>query len=459
VDPFLARPSVIRATLAPKAWGWERWLTSTRPEGPAKIGAGDLTLADGIAAHPEALGKWTRRLFGDTKPIFSKLIHTSFPSRVHVGFRRSVERGQFLAWLAREQDLLRTWLAALRIPDERAFGEYQSLYSAWATLQALAGWSIDDDQTTAARLAVYLDSALDVRQWLAEVRANRARIVDTLNDIDLKREAGNLLLTGAGTVHAIYGLSHQTHPLDPSRPALEELFSVLGDRARRGDSDAELEKVIDRACLSELRGKASAPPKNEAWLPRAVDGEDVLVEPQQTSDTTLSFADFYTPFTWGEGGPRFRKGAPKAGLSQGELAAYLAEVDFNVAPVSAFRRSPVALAGQATKEGALHCLLDEPTRWPFFTAFELELTGQVRLAPPPGVFQELVVTRGRVVLSDASGKIGELTSSVSGFVPATLEGSYALSALEGAHSSVLVFAVPGARGGAPRWIDSSAQNG
>jgi hypothetical protein len=97
----------------------------------------------------------------------------------------------------------------------------------------------------------------------------------------------------------------------------------------------------------------------------------------------------------------------------------------------------------------MFCLLDEPTRWPFFTVYQLELTGSMALLPPPGVFQELVVTRGRVGLGDAVGSVGELTTGAPGFVPATLNGSYTLSARE--PSTVLVVGVPGARGGAPRF--------
>jgi hypothetical protein len=421
------------------------------------MGDTEVTLDARLAAHPEALGKWARLLVGDTKPIFTKLIHTSFPSHVHVGFRRPVERGQFLEWLLREQELLRGLLAVLRVPDEPAMTELQSLYSAWATRQALAGWGIDDDEATASRLGAYVPPAFELGAWLRDVRANRARIVDTLNEIDLKREAGNLFLTAAGIVHAIFGLSHQTHPLDPSRPELEKLFALLEGCALRGDSDDALEKIIAKAGLSELRSRGSAPPKNEAWLPASVEGVDVLAEPQQTSDTTLSFADFYTPFTWGGREPRFRKGSPRGGLSEELLRAYLAEVQFAVSPVDSFRRTPKEVPGAASatrKEGRLFCLLDEPSRWPFFTAYQLELTGSVALVPPPGVFQELVVTRGRVALGDAHGHVGDLSTSDSGFVPATVSGAYTLVAKE--PSSVLLFAVPGARGGTPKILGTSA---
>src|SRR5438034_1114501 len=63
--------------------------------------------------------------------------------------------------------------------------------------------------------------------WIGMLRKNRADIVDVLNEIDLRSEAGNLLLTPAGVIHAIFGLSHQTHPLDHTRAALQALLRNL----------------------------------------------------------------------------------------------------------------------------------------------------------------------------------------------------------------------------------------
>jgi hypothetical protein len=448
VNAFVTRPSVLRAALAPKPWGWEKWLTATRPEAPALVEGTGSALAERIAAHPEVLGPWTRRLFGDTMPIFAKVIHTHFPSHVHVGFRRKVERGQFLLWLEEEQALLRRLLGALRVANELAFVEYQARYAAWATQQALSGWRIEDDEATTALLESFVDPTFDLPAWLRLVRGNRAALVDTLNEIDLKKETGNLFLTGAGVIHAIFGLSHQTHPTDRAAPAYRQLFALLARESAAGTSDEELTRAIQEAGLAELSAKNAAPPKNEAWFPALVDGAEVLVEPQQTSDTTYSLADFYTPLTWSGEEVRFRKGAPRSGLSREELVRYLEDVEFEVAPVASFRRVPQLLPGLSQRGAALSRLLDEPRSWPFFTVYQVDLTGSTTLLPPLGVFQELVVTRGRVGLSDERGDLGELGSSASGFIPATLEGSYRLTADEPA--TVLILGAPGARGSAPR---------
>ena len=314
-----SRPSVLRAIDAPKPWGWEKWLTSTRPEGAAKLAGADGTLADLVATGPDVLGSWARRLFGDEMPMFAKLIHTGFPSRVHLGFRRAVPPAQLLGWLDDEQANLRSLFAALTIEDARAFATYQARYEAWATRQALEGWRRDDDAATAEELAPFAPAAFDLRAWLGRVRGNRAAIVETLNEIDLKDERGNLLLSSAGVVHAIFGLSHQTHPLDRSRAALQTLFATLAERAP-GASDDELARIIDAAGLPALRAQNHAPPKNEAWLAAVIDGTEILVEPQQTSDTTYSLADFYTPLVWSDDGVRFRKGDRASGLSRDALA-------------------------------------------------------------------------------------------------------------------------------------------
>jgi hypothetical protein len=440
---------VLRAVDAPKPWGWEKWLTSTRPEGAARLDGSEETLAQRVATHPEVLGPWSRRIFGDECPTFLKLIHTDFPSRVHLGFRRAVARAELAARLEEEQALLRRLFAALKVDSARGFAEYQARYQAWATRQALEAWQRDDDATTALELAEFLDPKFDVRAWLATVRRNRAAIVDPLNEIDLAHETGNLFLSSAGVIHAIFGLSHQTHPLDRSRDALQLLFGTLAERAATG-RDAELARLIDDADLGALRAQNRAPPKNEAWLPAVVDGAAVIVEPQQTSDTTYSLADFYTPLTWSGERVRFRKGAPASGLSSEELWGYLADVDLSVTPVSSMRRSPHAVAGGAREGATLLRVVDEPASWPFFTAYRLDLTGTFTAAPPPGVFQQLVVTRGRVELRDGAGVAGELSSSAPGFIPATLDGSYSLTAREPA--TVLIFAIPGARGGAPRLV-------
>jgi hypothetical protein len=455
-----ARPIVLGPVDTPKSWGGERWLNSTRPEGRATVagaaGTASTTLAELLAATPALLGEWARRLYGDELPIFTKFIHTDFPPLIHVGFRRRVERAALLDWLGREQELLRTLAGALSLPSRDAFDAFQKGYAAWATEQACARWLRDDVTVLAEQLRPLTrpSATVELAAAIAELRRNRAQIVDVLNEVDLRAEEGNLLLTSAGVVHAIFGLSHQTHPLDRSRPALETLLGKLHALASAGASDDELRAHIEAAELGRLRERnRAAPPKNEAWLPATIDGRLTLVEPQQTSDTTYSLADFYTPFVWDRDRFRFRKGDPTRGLAVADVAAYLDGVDLGATALADIRRVPEPLPHASTATARLHRLVDEPARWPFFTAYRLDLDGTIS-APatfasdhPPGVFQQLVPLAGELELHDAAGPVATISPRAPVFIPATLAGGYRLATTGAA--KLLILSVPGARGASP----------
>ncbi|HZS39244.1 MAG TPA: hypothetical protein VFF06_20575 [Polyangia bacterium] len=447
------RPIILNAAGVAKPWGSESWLNSTRPEAPAAV-AGGATLAELLASRPALLGEWSRRLYGDDLPIFTKLIETDFPPLVHVGFRKPIDRTTLLGWLAREQALLRQLHGALAIATRASFDEFSAVYSLWATTQAGARWLADDAATIAERLRPFLKRGAGARlvEWMGALRQNRAQLVDALNELDLRREEGNLLLTGAGTVHAIFGQSLKTHPLDRTRPALESLLRRLRRMAAAGVSDDELRALADAEGLASLREANLAAPKNEAWLPVTLDGKPALVEPQQTSDTTYALADFYTPFVWDER-VRFRKGHAAHGLCSGELLGYLEGIDRSVTSIEQIRRAPVPIS--TSYAGArLSRLVDEPNTWPFFTAYSLELDGRAgaparfRGDHAPGVFQQLVVLRGEVAIADAHGARATIGARASGFIPATLDGGYELSASGAA--SLLVFSVPSPHGATPR---------
>src|SRR5439155_3355929 len=131
--------------------------------------------------------------------------------------RRAVERATVLGWLEREHALLRRLFAALDFAGRDAFERFAAIYSAWATAQARAQWLDGDDAAIAARLQPFARAPL--AQCIGPLRRNRAEFVGALHELDLRREEGNLLLSPAGMVHAIFGLSHQTHPLDGTRAA------------------------------------------------------------------------------------------------------------------------------------------------------------------------------------------------------------------------------------------------
>lgn len=449
------RPLVLRAVDTTKSWGSETWLNSARPEASAHVAnaPGTPTLAEVIAARPDMLGEWTRLLFGDELPIFTKLLRAAFPPLVHVGFRRSVDRTQLLGWLAREQALLRQLLGALDICDRARFDAFASLYADWATVQARVRWQSSDEVTFADRLAPFVapEKRTQLVDRLGQLRRNRAELVDVLNEVDLRREDGNLILTSAGVVHAIFGLSHQTHPLDHGRPLLQNVMKHMRRLASSGCTNAEVRGLVETATLSDAHARNLAAPKNEAWLPMTVGGQLTLVEPQQSSDTTYSLADFYTPLVWDGTRPRFRKGDPSFGLRSADLSLQLESVDLSATSIDSLRRTPEAIAESGQSRAQLLRMVDDPERWPFFSAHRIELDGTAakpaswRGDHAPGVFQQLVIVRGAVDLTDFDGGVVALNPRVPAFIPATMRGGYRLTS--SVEATVLAFSVPGPRGG------------
>ncbi len=443
------------------AWGSETWLDSTQEGGLARIaGAPEpATLKELVRLHPEVLGRWPRLLFGDGVPFFVKFLRTDFSPFVHVGFSRDVDRAEFLSWLDTEQSLLRELRGALRVPDEAAFTAFQRAYSNWATAEAAHRWQGPDREPEAVMAGAVLPflpgwTEAKLAAWAENLRANRARIAGAMNEVDLRAEEGNLLLTQAGLPHSIFGLSHQTHPVDPAKGALQALFAQFRRLLAEGAGDDALEAAAAGAGLSSLRSRNTGAPKNEAWLPITMDGKVVLVEPQQTSDVTYSFADFYTPFTW-KGRLIFRKGDPATGLDRSTLASYVDSLLLARTALESIRHSASPRpSGPGAQMAAVFSLAEDPEVWPFFTVREVVLEGvdgtEARWLGrhAEGAFQHVVVTEGLVRLSYPGAQPLSLSPKAPAFVPATAPGDYLLSSTGPAR--VLLLSVPVPQDVAPR---------
>jgi hypothetical protein len=448
------RPLVLRAIEASRSWGSERWLNAARPAAAARVvnAPGTPSLSEVIAAQPAVLGEWSRLLFGDELPICTKLVRADFPPLAHLGFRRAVARTELMGWLGREQALLRQLLGSLELDDEERFAGFASLYADWATLQARVRWQAPDEAALAERLRPFTPPARRTRlvEWLGQLRHNRSQLVDALNEIDLEREEGNIILARAGLVHALFGQSLKTHAHDHAGPALHALLRRFGWLTGSGGTDGDLRGLIDAARLPAARALNHDAPKNEAWLPLVVGSHLALVTPQQSSPASYSLADFYTPFVWDGQRARFRKGDPTYGLRTADIAAQLGGVELAGTAVGELRRTPLHVPEAAQTHAELYRLVDEPA-WPFFSAYRLELDG-TRLAPAswrgdhgPGLFQQLVVARGEVELIDRNGGVVMLSPNTSAFIPATMEGGYRMTSVGAA--TILIFSVPGPRGG------------
>src|SRR5579862_2211724 len=144
------RPILLKPVEMKKSWGTELWLNATLPEASARTEAG--TLHELLTAQPELLGDWTRRVFGDQLPIFTKFLRADFPPFVHVGFSRAVDRATLLGWLAREQAALRQLYGMLESGRRDAVAAVNKIYSAWAIRQAGERWQIIDQVQLAEEL-------------------------------------------------------------------------------------------------------------------------------------------------------------------------------------------------------------------------------------------------------------------------------------------------------------------
>jgi hypothetical protein len=433
-DHPAAAPLKLIARRAIKSWGEELWLNSTRPEYPAGVSR-KQTLAGLLRRRPQLLGAWARRLFGSDLPVFAKFIRTDFPPLAHIGFSTLVRPQEFYSWICREQDLLAALRRGLRLPDKRSFHGFERVYESWAAHRALAGWDAAParDRSFAKSLRRY--SRLD-REELArlaeDLSRSHQRISRVLNEVDLRREQGNLLMLEAGVIHALFGLSLQFHPIDPTQEALQEFILAGGGRA------------VKKLRLARRGLSPAAAPKSEVWMPLP-DGKKLrLAEVQQSSDCTYSVADFFTPFVW-QKGARFRKGNPALGLTDAALRRLMEGIDFSVTTVAGIRCRPQDVdPGPGARRCRLWKLLDRPALWPFFTVHRLDLGEGGRWAAPPArTFQHLVVLSGKMLL-ESGLRSWRLSPSAPAFVPADLPQGYALSAQEPA--SLLLVGIPSPRG-------------
>lgn len=441
----------------------EAWLTSCHSDGEVGLEASPMTLSQLVRLCPEVLGRWCRTLFGDELPVFAKFLSTRFPARVHVGFRPGTLSGcegddfnvRLLTALCVEQETLTTLLGMVdpdKVSDLVGFERLRSAYEAWAIAQSESLWS--KPGADAGLVEVWLGALKkekavdDLAQLIGKLRQNRAWLTSQFNEIDLRSEAGRLLLLEAGTPHAICGLSHQSHPRDRTRSRLRELFRTLRESRDRGESSEKVASKIDDALveLRELRAQNKGAPKNEAWLPFEFKGQILIAEPQQSSNTTYSWLDLFTPFVFQEGKMIFRKGDPATGVSREQLEDYLAEIDRVECEPSSLRQEPVEVpCGSEARGSRFYRIVDDPEVWPYFTVYRLDLAGRSGeaaecLAPVPGsAFQQLLVIRGSVRVRTGQ-EVTRLSPGVPAFVPATLSEAYTLESDE--ESSLLLLSIP-----------------
>ncbi|MDD3088776.1 MAG: 2-phospho-L-lactate transferase CofD family protein, partial [Candidatus Omnitrophica bacterium] len=413
----------------------EIWFNSTQRDGlsavSSKVKAGGeefrikITLKELLEYYPEMLGGHAVKLF------FTKFLNTRFAGRVHMGFSRRIEEDGIEEFIkALQFDRRLAWELKDMIGNgKRAFERFKAAYEVWTTEQSLKGWGLVGE-----RIAEYgwlkegvSEEAADRK--LEDIRARRQKIVKYLNEIIL--EPGMVIISPVGYPHAIFGLSLQTHPM-------------VGSEA-----------------------------KNEAWIVYPVYGEDgeiltddqgmaylILIEPQQTSNTTFTLADFYTPIDYSKDSLKMRKdlsrskehGDPEKRVRGEVLAEENAKIegfvrdglkavgteagDFILSP-ELLRESPDGLA----KEEVLISGTRGET-WPreYFRVNRVRLEGSqkhtvsIKMSAEEDAAHELIVVRGRVEVKGIGSKTIKLGfgqgAEQSVFIPADMRQDYVIEAKE-----------------------------
>ena len=370
-----------------------------------------------IDVNPKVLG-------GDhkEKPFFVKFLSTRFEDKVRMGFHDrmfKIGKDQFIEWLIEERKNVEELQSALREGLTREeFTEYLKAYEKWVLFQDERGWRFSPkslDILTATRgISPFIKEGVNISELLHRTAQNRSRIVSALNEIWLK--PGMVVVSPAGHPHYIDGLSAQTHPT----------------------------KVF----VNEKGEKEY--PKNEAWAVISVKDENgrdqlIMVEPQQTSNNTYSFADFYTPIEWKtkdkdgkaipleEQYPGMRKdvtGDDIKGFVEKGLYTERTTIPED------FIQEPRDIT---PAEGVLHAKVetlieDDPLVWPtqHFIAHRITLEGKgeedpsgIVMYPVKHSFHELIVTKGEVTLKIVGRPDIKLTRGTPLFIPSEV-GRYAL---------------------------------
>ena len=349
------------------------------------------------------------------KPFFTKFLCTRFPDKIYLDFnsrKAKVTDEEFFLWLKNERENAEEILASLRdnITLEE-FNEYLKVYEEWADFQGERKWLMSGGDTATRalvdRMKVFFTPEVNIHSLFAKTAETRADIVSVLNEITL--EEGMAIGIPGKRLHGIRGLSLQSHP--------DEI-------------------VVNTEGKEEF-------PKNEAWIVISVEDKGgkkhlLIVEPQQTSNNTYSFADFNTPIVWDQKSqkPVMRKKATaediKSFVERGlNTEGINTPEDFIFKPVDI---TPSTGAVNAKVESLIE---DTTSVWKskYFVVHTISLLGgrekgeeaSVEMAPVEGSYHALIVTKGKVSIKREGRSDIELTEGGYAFMPSAASG-YTLEA-------------------------------
>jgi hypothetical protein len=403
-----------------EVWHGSTVIKNGKEDNPSRIKGtaitvGNVTLPE---IHLRGLMEYIPGVLGGShreKPFFIKFLCTRFADKVHMGFNfrmNSVSTDQFIGWLIRERKNSESIKDSLKNNISREeFDEYLELYEEWVLLQSNSKWLMSRGDAAVRgivdKMAPYFKPSVNAHDLFGETSSARIDIVSVLNEIELK--PGMTVLSPAGYPHAIFGLSHQTHP---TRVITHE------------DGTKEY-------------------PKNEAWVVISVrdsEGKEHLisVEPQQTSNDTYSWGDFYTPIVWDSkaGAPAMRKN-----VTADDIRGFVENGLYTdrVTSPEDFIIEPVDITPEGAVNAKLESLIEETSPvWSsqYFVTHRIALGGKddinkahIKMMPVKGSYHELIVTKGNVAVKLAARPDIELSAGEYLFMPASL-GEYTLESLE-----------------------------
>ena len=412
-----------------EVWHGSTVLNKGKEDNPSRVSStyiriGDTSLApirlrELMETAPGVLGGEHKE-----KPFFVKFLCTRFADKVHMGFNENMaslevitEEGDTLEGREAFVELLkRERKGAVKLKDslkedltEEGFAKYLRLYEEWVLLQSDKAWALQKNAVSmisvTSRLGDFFKEGTNVEELFAQVAENRARIVSVLNEIDTKE--GDIILSPAGYPHAIFGLSHQTHPT----------------------------KVI-----RDAEGNPVEYPKNEAWIVIEVEDEtgrkhQILVEPQQMSNNTYSFADFYTPIVWdaGKASPKMRKN-----VNEDDIRGFVENglyTDRVTTPQDFIRQPRDITPAEGARHAKMESLIEETSNvWTtqYFVTHKVTLKGAekaesayMKMQPVKDSYHELIVTKGSVTVKIGGREDIVLKAGDPLFIPAAV-GSYTI---------------------------------
>ena len=299
------------------------------------------------------------------RSYFFKVLTTRFPKKAHVGFNSVYfQKQHFIDLIKQERDLVRALLSLLQ---NGPCGNNRSIFENFR--EQYIKWNINKNDFPMAQF-IQTNNLSEVNNLLKHLEDTRSQLISFTHAVNFENTKDHIILVPTGTIHSIMGLSLQSHPKQ-NLP---------------------------------YKNKHT---KNEAWIYLPVydhHGSEVdwfILEIQELSNDTYSYADFFASFEWKDGRPQTRKPL----LDDNEIEEIIADgLLFEPKPQEAYiKKSEVILE----KNGiVLKRYIDDKALWPFFSIYEITCNESGKIDTPlldshhdlfvaQGSIEIMVITTGK----------------------------------------------------------------